>query len=235
MLGRGDTPRAGGDRSTGWIDVTVPIHDGMVHWPGDPAVQVGRLKELSRGDDSRVSDLRLGSHTGTHVDAPAHFLLDGQPIDELLAELTVGTARVVEIEATGAIEVEALARHEPQAGERILLKTTNSTRCWTTDEFVSDYVYLGLEAARYLVARGVRTVGIDYLSVGGGSDGVQTHRALLAAGICIVEGLDLSKVSAGRYELLCLPLRIEHGDGAPARALLRLLDPGAAPLVGNGG
>jgi kynurenine formamidase/threonine dehydrogenase-like Zn-dependent dehydrogenase len=217
---RGARAADGGKRR--WIDVTVPIHDDMVHFPGDPAVRVETSKDLARGDNCRVSSLTLGTHTGTHVDAPAHFLLEGKGIDEVLADAMVGEARVLEVEAAGAIDPAALARHEPQAGERILLKTRNSDR-WGTDEFAGDYVYLGTEAARYLVERGVRTVGIDYLSIGGGSDGVQTHRELLAAGICIIEGLDLSQVSAGPCELMCLPLRIAHGDGAPARALVRSL------------
>jgi arylformamidase len=209
-----------------WIDVTVPIRDGMVHWPDNPDVQVGYLRHLSRGDVCTVSTLAFGSHTGTHVDAPSHFLPTGDGIDDVPLEATLGPARVIEVTDERAIGVEAIDRLAISPGERLLFKTRNSTRCWGSDAFVSDYVFLSLEAARLLIALRVRTIGIDYLSIGGGQDGEQVHRELLQAGICIIEGLDLTSVSAGRYELVCLPLRIQGGDGAPARVVLRPLAQG---------
>ena len=139
-------------------------------------------------------------------------------------EAAIGPARVIPISDRESIKVEELAGHDIQPGERILFKTYNSEHCWDTDSFVEDFVYLSAPAARYLVERGVRLVGIDYLSVGGfQADGEETHQALLKAGIWIIEGLDLKQVRPGRVELVCLPLKIAGGDGAPARALVRQL------------
>mgnify|MGYP001285326982 CR=1 FL=1 len=206
-----------------WIDVSVPIRDGMVHWPGNPEVRIER-KEKPTPDGigvSRVSAMSFGSHTGTHVDAPVHFGVSEQGVDSLPIEGLIGPARVVSIEDRAAIARAEVERVEPQRGERLLFKTRNSSRCWRTDEFVDDYVYVAPDAAAYLAERGVRTVGVDYLSVGGRKDGAATHRVLLQAGVCILEGLDLSGVTPGSYDLVALPLRIAGGDGAPARALLR--------------
>jgi arylformamidase len=205
-----------------WIDVTVSVHDGMVHWPKDPEVRVARVRALERGDDATVSELSLGAHTGTHVDAPAHFIAGAPGVDEIELEALVGPARVVEIGVAGAIGPADLAPLDPRPGERLLLHTGNSERCWRDDRFVSDFVHLSPAAARFLVERGVRTLGIDYLSVGGGGEeGRAVHRALLGARVCVIEGLDLRAAPAGAYDLVCLPLRIRGGDGAPARALLR--------------
>lgn len=214
----------GGPRGSGWIDVTVPIADGMVHWPGDPPVRIVRTRDLARGDDATVSELSLGAHTGTHVDAPAHFIAGGATVDALALEALAGEARIVALEGAGALGEAALAAADPRPGERLLLKTRNSERCWREPAFVPDFVHLSAGAARLLAARAVRTVGVDYLSVGGGGEeGREVHRILLGAGICVLEGLDLSLAPPGRCELLCLPLRIRGGDGAPARALVRPL------------
>jgi arylformamidase len=213
---------AGATGDGGWIDVSVPIADGMVHWPGDPPVRVARTRDLARGDDASVSELSLGAHTGTHVDAPAHFIAGAPGVDAIPVEALVGEARIVAIDALAAIGEEALVAVDPRPGERLLLRTSNSERCWREPGFVADFVHLSAAAARLLAARAVRTVGIDYLSVGGGGEeGREVHRILLGAGICVVEGLDLSRAPPGRCELLCLPLRIRGGDGAPARALVR--------------
>ena len=211
----------GGDAS-GWIDVTVPIRDAMVRWPGNPEVRIDRTeKRTADGGVSRVSALALGSHTGTHVDAPVHFGVNELGVDALPLDSLIGPARVVALESPAAITRADLAPLDIARGERLLLKTRNSARCWATDEFVSDYVYVTPDAAAYLVERGVRTVGVDYLSVGGRTDGAITHRVLLQAGVSILEGLDLRSVSPGPYDLVALPLRIAGGDGAPARAVLR--------------
>jgi arylformamidase len=208
-------------QEAGWIDVTVPIRDGMVHWPGDPEVRVTRVLDLDHGDEATVSRLDVGAHTGTHVDAPVHFVAHGAGIDAVPTSSLMGPARVVdvpEVAAIGAREVDAAG---VQPGERILFRTRNSERCWTSDRFVPDYTYVALDGARRLVEKSVRTVGVDYLSVGGGHDGPATHRELLLAGICVIEGLNLSAAPAGPCELICLPLRIQGGDGAPARVLVR--------------
>jgi arylformamidase len=212
-------------RRARWIDVSVPIATGMVHWPGDPEVRVERVQDMAKGDPLTASTLAMSAHSGTHVDAPAHFVRHGLTVDALPVEATVGRARVIAIRDPVAIRPAELERHRLRRGERVLFRTANSRRCWRGDAFVADYVHLSLDGARFLVARGVRTVGVDYLSVAGfGADLVATHRVLLEARVCVLEGLNLGAVRPGRFELLCLPLRIARGDGAPARALLRPLD-----------
>lgn len=196
----------------------------MVAWPGDPPVRIERAQSIERGDEVNVTHLDLGAHTGTHMDAPFHFFDDAAGIDTMPLEATIGPARVIAAEATGAISAEELRRHAPAAGERLLIKTRNSDRPWDGERFNEDFVHLGPDAAAYLAECGIRAVGVDYLSVGGYRDGsAETHRALLGAGIWIIEGLYLGGVAAGSYELVCLPIRLAGADGAPARALLRPL------------
>ena len=178
--------------------------------------------DLSRGDAANVSKIELGAHTGTHMDAPRHFLADGIGLDQMPLDATIGPARVIPIEHPQAILPAELEQHNLQAGERVLFRTQNSERCWKTDQFIEDFVYISAAAAQFLVERGVRTIGVDYLSVGGYvHDGVETHQILLEAGIWLIEGLNLSAVTPGTYDLVCLPLRVAGADGAPARAILR--------------
>lgn len=209
-----------------WIDISVPLKSGMVHWPGDPPVSIIRTSDLAKGDPATVSRLSMGSHTGTHMDAPLHFIRIGRSLDEMPLAATIGPARVIEIRDREFIKPEELRRHRLRRGERILFKTRNSARCWRADSFIKDFVALSLAAARFLANRRVRVVGVDYLSVGSyrEGNGELVHRTLLKAGIWIIEGLDLSKVRAGNYQLICLPLKLLHGDGAPARAILRPLE-----------
>jgi arylformamidase len=196
----------------------------MVNWPGDPPVRFSHALSMERGDPCTVSLLELGAHTGTHMDAPAHFVPGGRGIDDMPPDASVGPARVILVHDRESVKVDELVGHSLQPGDRVLLKTYNSEYCWEADGFVEDFVYLSAPAARYLVERQVRLVGIDYLSVGGfNADGQETHRALLDAGIWIIEGLDLKRVPPGRVELVCLPLKIAGGDGAPARAFVRPL------------
>jgi arylformamidase len=205
-----------------WIDISVPLKSGMVHWPDNLPVKIERMLDMDHGGICNVSTLSMGSHTGTHMDAPVHFIRDGLGLDVMPLDATIGTARVIEIHDEESIKPAELKPHRIRRGERILFKTRNSARSWQTDEFDEDFVYISQEAARGLAELGVRTVGVDYLSVGGfRRDGVETHRALLGAGIWIIEGLNLSRVKPGTYELLCLPLKVLGGDGAPARAILR--------------
>lgn len=205
-----------------WIDVSVPLHTGMAHWPDNPEVRIERIMSIDRGDAANVSAIAMGSHTGTHMDAPVHFVPGTASIDMMPFDATIGPARIIAIADTESIKPAELEPHDIQPGERILFKTSNSERCWNTDDFIEDFVYISAAAARYLAERGVRTVGVDYLSVGGyKKDGRETHHALLGAGVWIIEGLNLSSVAPGNYELICLPLKISGGDGAPARAILR--------------
>jgi len=208
-----------------WIDVSVPLRSGMVHWPDNPPVSIERMLDIERGDVANVSKLSMGAHTGTHMDAPLHFFRTGKGLDAMPLTATIGRARVIEIRDPESIKLEELRPYQIQRRERVLFKTRNSTRCWHTDDFVEDFVYISQEAARYLAVQQVQTIGVDYLSVGGFfTDGVETHHALLEAGIWIIEGLNLSKVEPGIYELICLPLKIKESDGAPARAILRFVE-----------
>jgi arylformamidase len=212
------------------FDISVPIAPGRTPtYPGDPGLEISSRSAIERGDPANVTDLHFGAHTGTHVDAPVHFIEGAARLPELPLEAFVGPARVVEIPPdVRAVEESHLAAAGLGAAERILFKTRNSEFWRDSDgQFREDFAYLTPEAARSLAARGPRLVGWDYLSIERfGAEVFGAHLALLSAGVVIVEGLDLSAVGAGDYELLCLPLRIEsgHGDGAPARALLRTRD-----------
>jgi len=208
--------------SHGWIDVSVPIRSGIVHWPGDPEVIIGRMLKMERGDNCNVSTISMSSHTGTHVDAPYHFIEKGDGIHDMAFTTMIGKARVIEIKDRHCIKPEELKPNKIQKGERVIFKTKNSARCWNVDKFVEDFVYLSTESVKYLVNKRVRTIGVDYLSVGGYNKNIdEVHKLLLGAGIWIIEGLDLSRVRQGDYDLICLPLNIINGDGAPARAILR--------------
>ena len=205
-----------------WMDVSVPLRSGMVHWPGDPAVSIELVAAMSRGDDADVTAIDMGAHTGTHMDAPSHFVAGGASLDDLDPDVVFGPARVIAISDPVAVTEAELERHDIQRGERLLFRTSNSERCWSTDDFVEDFVYVSEDAAALLAAREVRLVGIDYLSVGGFHvDGAAIHRRLLGAGVWIIEGLDLRGVTPGRYELICLPLRLAGAEGGPARVMLR--------------
>jgi arylformamidase len=208
--------------AAGWIDVSVTVRHGMPHWPDNPPVALERVMDLGRGDVCNLSRLAMGVHTGTHMDGPVHFLPQAPGMDAMPLAAAMGEARVVEIEDRREISASELGKHGLQAGERVLFKTLNSARCWQAGRFVEDFVYISEQAARCLAEAGVRTVGVDYLSVGGyHADGAAIHRILLEAGIWIIEGLDLSPVTGGRYEMICLPVKLHGCDGAPARAILR--------------
>ncbi len=205
-----------------WIDVSMPIGTGMVHWPDNPPVIIERTLDIGRGDGANVSKMSMGTHTGTHMDAPVHFLDRGEGMESLPMQVAIGRARVIQIEDMESVKPNELVRHKIRRGERVLFKTGNSSGYLQAGSFMEDFVYVSPEAAKYLAKLGVLMVGIDYLSVGGfKADGAATHRFLLEAGIWIIEGLDLSKVGQGVYEFICLPLKIIGGDGAPARALLK--------------
>ncbi|MHB8793630.1 MAG: cyclase family protein [Thermoleophilia bacterium] len=203
------------------IDISVPIYSGMPFYPGDPGAEVLPSRLISEGAVANISELRLGSHVGTHIDAPKHFKDNGETVDNLALEVLVGPARVVDFTGAGSlISRENLEKAEIDGVKRLLLKTGNSA-LWSSKEFSKDYVSIAEDAAEYLVELGVGLVGIDYLSVERyKSDTFGVHHTLLGAGMVLLEGIDLGKVSAGEYELVCLPLKVRGGDGAPARAIL---------------
>jgi len=207
------------------IDISVPLEEGMVSWPDNPPLRVDRVFDRSRGDPATVSKIEMSVHTGTHVDAPAHFRGGGDSVDAIPLDAWIGRARVMEIEGAQEIGPGELGPHEIQAGERILLKTDNSKRRWWREAFREEFAHLTADGARFLAERRVRCVGVHYLSVAApGGDAEAVHRALLDRDVAIIEGLNLLDVSAGEYELLCAPLRLVGADGAPARAVLRRID-----------
>ena len=203
-------------------DVSLPISESLVIWPGDPSIRITQPSHLDRGDEATVSRLEMGAHTGTHVDAPIHFIQGGSGVDRLDLNLLVGPALVVHAPEADALTAEVLEGLAiPPGTERLLFRTRNSQHwAFGEREFWTDYVGITDEGARWLIARGVRLVGVDFLSVAPYDELVPPHRTLLGAGMVVVEGLDLSDVGPGVYQLVCLPLKVVGGDGAPARAIL---------------
>jgi arylformamidase len=195
------------------VDVSVPVRPGMVVYPGDPEVRLERVASIADGAVANLSRLDFGVHTGTHVDAPVHFV-DGAPAAEALPLAALVGEAVVHETTAAAIDAAVVGRVGPGV-ERVLFKTRNS-ELWELDSFAEDNVALTDDGARALVDRGVRLVGIDYLSIGG----EEVHRVLLGAGVLAIESLDLRGVEPGRYTLVCAPLKLVGSDGAPARVLL---------------
>ncbi len=205
-----------------WKDVSVPLRDGMVHWPGDPECHIKRVSRMEDGAVCNLTHLSMSAHTGTHMDAPRHFVADGKTMEQMPLEPVIGRCRVFELDCEDQITVEDLKKLKIAPRQRVLFKTRNSTRSWAMDEFDKDFVSIRADAAKYLVDQGVVTVGVDYLSIGGfNKDGVETHQIMLGAGIWVIEGLNLADIKPGYYELICLPLKLEGADGAPCRVVLR--------------
>jgi len=204
-------------------DITLPISPDLPVWPGDPQVVLEQVSSMDNGAHDNVSRLACSVHTGTHVDAPHHFLNDHRTVESLPMSILVGPAQVVQIPyEVVLITAEVLDKAAIPAGTtRLLLKTRNS-RFWELgeQEFNKDFVGVSLDGADWLVRTGVKLVGIDYLSIAPYKQSLQTHRALLAPGIVILEGVNLLDVSPGLYELYCLPLKLVGSDGAPARVVL---------------
>src|SRR5688500_17772505 len=204
------------------VDVSVLLAPGLATYPGNPAFELTPVKRIAAGDSSNNSRLVMGTHTGTHVDAPLHFF-DGRPgADALALELLIGRARVIDLPHRGGITETHLAAAGLREDLRVLLRTPNSALWNSSDGFHSDYTYITEGGANFLVDQGVKVVGVDYLSVEQFKKaGAPAHRALLGSGVIVIEGLDLSDVEAGQYEMYCLPLRLANGDGAPARVVLK--------------
>jgi arylformamidase len=208
-------------------DISLPLSESLVVWPGDPPVQISRLSDMDRGDTATVSFLEMGAHAGTHVDAPLHFVAGREGVDALDLEVLVGPAVVVHARDVALVTAEVLAELPiPPGTERLLIRTRNSDRqsagAWArdTETFDAGYVAISTGGAEWLVEQGVRLVGVDSLSVAPFDDLERPHQILLAAGVIVVEGLDLGQIGPGVYQLVCLPLKIVRGDGAPARVIL---------------
>ena len=203
-------------------DISLPVSESLVVWPGDPPIRITQPSHMDRGDTATVSRLDIGAHTGTHVDAPAHFVRGGAGVDRLDLDLLVGPARVVHVQEAGVLTVEVLESLSiPPGTERLLFRTRNSEH-WAggEDGFREDYVGVTDAGARWLIERGVRLAGIDYLSISPYDELLPPHQTLLGAGVIVVEGLDLSGIAPGVYQLVCLPIKLVNGDGAPARVIL---------------
>ena len=203
-------------------DISVGISPEIPVWPGDPPVVLERVKSLENGDEANVSRIQSGVHVGTHIDAPIHFVEGGATVDAIPLRSLLGRAYVVDLRKADVLDAATLesARIPPRT-RRLLFKTRNS-ELWTSGEssFQRDFVAVDASGAEWLVKKGVKLVGVDYLSVAPFNDGVATHRILLEAGVVVVEGLNLARVSKGRYTLYCLPVKLMGSDGAPARAVL---------------
>jgi arylformamidase len=203
-------------------DISLPISETLVVWPGDPAIRITQPSHLDKGDKATVSRLDMGAHTGTHVDAPCHFIRGGLGIDSLDLNTLVGPVSVVDVPVNGNLSVEVLKGLAiPPQTQRVLFRTSNS-KLWAKGEpaFSKDFVGITADGAQWLVDFGVRLVGVDYLSVAPFGQSVPTHQTLLNAGVIIVEGLNLSAIRAGMYTLVCLPLKLVGIDGSPARSIL---------------
>lgn len=202
-------------------DISVSISANTPVYPGDPVIDIEPASRISNGDSANISILKFGSHTGTHIDPQFHFVNDGRTVDQIPLDTLVGECFVCPVVGPSVIEVHHLESAEiPEGMERILFKTRNSD-FWNDSDFHTDYTYLAPDAALWLIDRGIKLIGIDYLSIEQFHSGHHaTHLGLLKSNIVIVEGVDLREISGGVYTLVCLPIKIKDGDGAPARAIL---------------
>ncbi len=203
-------------------DISVPIGAGTPVYTGDPPISITPKSSIAAGDSANVSTLKFGSHTGTHIDAPFHFNPQGEKIDQLPLNTFIGPAQVIEVPAQkGYVTPEEILEAGLDKNTRRLLLKTPNCALWQSDDFTNDFVYLCLEAAQLLLESGIRLVGTDYLSIEKfHSYDHAVHRLLLENSIIILEGINLSEVPPGFYQLICPPLKIKDGDGSPARALL---------------
>jgi arylformamidase len=209
----------------GWIDVTATLDPATTPiYAGDAPMKFDFIKDMRKGDPLTLSAYSLGAHSGTHVDAPMHFVRDGASIERLSLDPFIGRARVIDIDETvQAITAAELGRHQWKGAERVLFRTRSSVRGWmSSSTFHRDFAYIAPDAAQLLADAGVKLVGIDYISAEQfGAPAPLTHRILLGQGIPIVEGLSLGNVSAGDYDVIILPIKVAGHEGAPARAVLR--------------
>ncbi|MDP9202254.1 MAG: cyclase family protein [Gemmatimonadota bacterium] len=211
--------------SSGWVDVTATLDPATTPvYEGDAPMKFEFLKDMRKGDALTLSVYSLGAHSGTHIDAPMHFVRDGASIDHVSLEPLIGPARVIDIpDSVQAIDAAELNRHEWRGAQRVIFRTRSSVRGWmASPTFHRDFAYIAPDAAQLLADAGVRLVGIDYISAEQfGAPAPRTHRILLGQGIPIVEGLALEAVRAGDYDLIVLPMKVAGHEGAPARAVMR--------------
>ncbi|MFN2298541.1 MAG: cyclase family protein [Anaerolineales bacterium] len=205
------------------IDVSMDIHPGMLVWEGDDEVELRRTEKMEDGAHANVSRIRCSVHTGTHVDAPLHFIDGGESVDRIPLAVLIGPAWVADIPARRHISAEYLEKAGiPGGTERLLMKTRNSRFLDTQTQFRSDFTGLNESGAQWILSKGIRLVGNDYLSVASRDQTGPVHRLLLEAGVVLVEGISLREVPAGACRFYCLPLKLAGSDGAPARAAIEL-------------
>jgi arylformamidase len=207
-----------------WIDISFAIDNGMLHWPGDVPVAISKSADMGRGDDANVTVLHFSAHTGTHIDAPLHFLKNGNDVSAIELNRLIGNVKIIQIENKKEITVEELKSFDINHGDNIFFKTSNSQNELLKFPFTENFVYLSSAAAVFLRDKGVTIVGIDYLSVSGMNNAKEVHTTLLKNNILIIEGLVLKDITPGEYEMICLPLKIKNADGAPARVIIRKSD-----------
>ncbi len=207
-----------------YYDISLPLSIDLPVWPGDPIPVIERISKMEDGEDANVSRMEMGVHFGTHIDAPFHFVQDGSKVEDVPLDVLIGPAQVCEI-PRNCDEITADVLRDAALADgitRVLFKTRNSQHWLNGDTaFDKDFIALSVDGARYLIEKGVRLVGIDYLSIASFAEPVPTHVALLENRVVVVESLDLSAVPGGLYELICLPLNISGAEGAPARVVLR--------------
>jgi len=204
------------------IDISVGIDENLPVWPGDPNPHLSWIGSINAGDAANITGISMGAHTGTHIDAPLHFLQNGASLDEISLSTLIGDAQVLEVPGDAAlITAEVLTSLEEICCERLLLKTRNS-QFWSGSglEFRQDFTALDVSAAEFLVRRGVRLIGIDYLSIAPFNDPTPTHTLLLRQNVVILESINLADVPAGFYQLVCLPIKLTAREAAPVRAVL---------------
>ena len=218
----------------GWIDVTATLDPARTPvYAGDAPLKFDFLKDMRKGDKLTLSVYSLGAHSGTHIDAPMHFVATGVPIDQVALDPLIGAARVIDIpDSVRAIDAGELNRHDWRGAKRVLFRTRSTLRGWMdSPEFHKDIAYIAPDAAQLLAEAGVLLVGVDYISAEQfGAPAPRTHQILLGHGIPIVEGLDLRTVQAGDYDLIVLPLKVAGHEAAPARAIVRKRRPDNHPL-----
>ncbi|KTB48801.1 cyclase family protein [Dehalogenimonas alkenigignens] len=209
------------NRAESWVDISMILDHEMGVWPGDPNVEITPVRQIRNGAPYNLSSISMSLHSGTHLDAPRHFIETGLSVDRAPLDLLIGPAQVIEL--TGGEPVTPLMFQKCRIGacKRLILKT-NTVGLPAAGKFNRDYRYITPEAGQYLVEKEIGLVGIDSPSIGPiEPDAYDVHRSLLDAGIWILEGLDLSMITPGMYDLICLPMKIRDGDGAPARVVLR--------------
>ena len=207
-----------------WIDITACIQNDMVHWPGEIPVKIQKSSAIQNGDEANVTALKFSAHTGTHIDAENHFFSDGEDTLQIPMSRMIGPVTIFQVKDEHQITLKEIKSFLIRSGDRIIFKTKNSDIDWVSEPFNKNYISLDTDAAVYLSEIGISCIGVDYLSVAQFDHAAEVHRTLLEKKILIIEGLILFNVIPGKYEMICLPLKIKDADGAPARVLLKKIN-----------